>query len=61
MNAQPLNGKSAVVTGAAQGIGYAIAQRFAAEGCRVAIVDGDSDAAQRAGSRHKTINKEVFA
>jgi 3-oxoacyl-[acyl-carrier protein] reductase len=51
MNAQPLNGKSAVVTGAAQGIGYAIAQRFAAEGCRVAIVDVDSDAAQRAAAR----------
>jgi NAD(P)-dependent dehydrogenase (short-subunit alcohol dehydrogenase family) len=50
MNAQPLNQKTAVVTGAAQGIGYAIAQRFAAEGGRVAILDVDLDAAQRAAA-----------
>ncbi len=48
MNAQPLNGKIAIVTGAAQGIGYAIAQRFAAEGGRVAILDVDLDGARRA-------------
>lgn len=48
MDAQPLNGKATMVTGAAQGIGYAIAQRFAAEGARVAIVDVDLDGAQRA-------------
>lgn len=48
MNAQPLNGKIAIVTGAAQGIGYAIARRFAAEGGRVAILDVDLDGARRA-------------
>ena len=48
MDAQPLNGKTAIVTGAAQGIGYAIAQRFVAEGARVGILDIDADAAKQA-------------
>ncbi len=47
MDAQPLNGKAAIVTGAAQGIGSAIAQRFAAEGARVAILDVNLDGARR--------------
>lgn len=34
-----LAGKTAVVTGAAQGIGLSIAQRFAQEGARIALVD----------------------
>src|SRR5262245_60101322 len=34
-----LRGKTAIVTGAAQGIGRAIAQCFAAEGAQVALVD----------------------
>ncbi len=36
-----LNGKTAIVTGAAGGIGYAIAERFAKEGVRVMIADVD--------------------
>ena len=34
-----LEGKSAIVTGAAQGLGEAIARRLAVEGCNVLIAD----------------------
>jgi len=46
--ARLLAGKVAVVTGAAQGIGLAIATRFVAEGATVVIADLDEDAASRA-------------
>jgi 3-oxoacyl-[acyl-carrier protein] reductase len=41
----------AVITGAARGIGFAIAQRFAAEGASIAILDLDESAAQAAAGR----------
>ena len=45
-----LENKVAIVTGAAQGIGLAIATRFAAEGARVVLADIDIDAATRSAA-----------
>jgi 3-oxoacyl-[acyl-carrier protein] reductase len=39
-----LNGQTAIVTGAARGIGLGIARRFAREGCRVVCWDRDGEA-----------------
>ena len=41
----------AVITGAARGIGFGIAQRFASEGASIAILDLDETAAQEAAGR----------
>lgn len=49
-----LPGKTAVVTGAASGIGFAIATRLALAGARVAIADLKRDAAEAAA---ETINR----
>lgn len=43
-----LNGKVAIVTGAAHGIGLACARRFAADGAAIALADLDAEAGERA-------------
>ncbi|HKK62145.1 MAG TPA: 3-oxoacyl-[acyl-carrier-protein] reductase [Bacteroidales bacterium] len=49
-----LEGKTAIVTGAARGIGKAIALRFAAEGCNVAFTDLEYNEAAQATEKEIT-------
>jgi NAD(P)-dependent dehydrogenase (short-subunit alcohol dehydrogenase family) len=46
MNEYDLNGKTAIVTGARQGLGKAIALRLAASGARTVVTDLDMDACE---------------
>lgn len=45
-----LTGKTALVTGAAKGIGFAVAARFVAEGARVVVADVDAEGARAAAT-----------
>jgi 3-oxoacyl-[acyl-carrier protein] reductase len=46
-----LDGRTALVTGAARGIGFAIAERLLADGARVAMLDRDGVLLERAAAR----------
>lgn len=50
------DGRVAVITGAARGIGFGTAQRFAAEGASVAILDLDEASAQEAAGRLELVD-----
>ena len=45
-----LKDKVAIITGSAQGIGYATAELFAAQGARVAVVDVNAELAQKSAA-----------
>lgn len=56
-----LTGQTAVVTGGAQGLGYAIAARFIAEGARVVLGDLDQAATEAAAERLNGSSKDPVA
>ena len=55
-----LKEKVAIVTGAAQGIGAAVARAFAREGACVAIVDVATDRAESVAAEVRTIGPDTF-
>ena len=55
-----LDGKTAIVTGAAGGIGHAIAERFLRDGCKVVIADIDGDKGARAVSEFAKLGEARF-
>lgn len=53
-------GRSVLVTGAAEGIGFAIASRFTSAGDRVALLDLDSAKLEQAVERLRAEGRDVF-
>src|SRR3954470_20850659 len=56
-----LNGKTAVITGASRGIGLAIGQALAAEGCHVVLSARNAATLEKAVSSFKAESKRVVA
>lgn len=56
-----VQGKTAIVTGAARGIGLAIAQHLAERGAKVIFADGDEDALHQATSGHDPAQVRSFS
>lgn len=56
-----LEGKSAIITGAARGIGAGIARRYAAEGCALALCDLDDAGLQGFTDELRGQGTDVFA
>ena len=54
-----LEDRTAVVTGGARGLGFAIAERFIAEGARVVIGDIDLDAAREQVEHLQALAREA--
>ena len=59
--AEEFSGKVAIVTGAARGMGYAVAKRLAAGGASVVINDINAEAAARAASDLHALGHEALA
>jgi len=60
MRGYKLEGKTALITGAARGIGLGIARRFAEEGCLLFVNDVDEEELMVAVEQLKAINDKVF-
>jgi NAD(P)-dependent dehydrogenase (short-subunit alcohol dehydrogenase family) len=55
-----LNGKVGIVTGAASGIGLAIAEALAKEGANVAIADLNEEGGKKAVEGIKDLDRDAF-